>query len=823
MRKLMKNGSREIHFPPQNSPFMPKKYTLSFLLFLFLCCNHFILSAQQVSVSGVVRETNTNKPIINASISILETGLGGLTDSLGRFTVFFPSREVWLSVSHTGHFTKNISLLPVSNKNLEVFLDEKINELEELTISGVGAVQNIRQLQTGVTSLSIKSVKKLPSLLGEVDIIKGVMTLPGVTSVGEGATGFNVRGGNIDQNLLLVDEAPIYNSSHLLGMVSIFNPDVVQRMEFYRGGVPAQYGGRAASVLQINLKDPKTEKIAVSGGLGVVSSRLMMEAPIIKDKMYAYVSARGSYADYLFQLLPDPNLRATKTQFWDITGKLTYKITDKDKLSFSMLGSNDAFKMAGDSLAKVEVNASSARFDWKTRASTLSWKRFFNNHLSSTVSAIYSSYDANISSRDSSLAFKLASSLTYSGIKADVDYQLNDQHYLKIGTNIAHYSISPANIRPYDAFSQINTIVLPTERAIETAIYVSDNIRVTDKISVAAGLRYAFFAQLGGTTYHYAEGKPRNIETLRDSTVFGQGQVAKWYGGLEPRLSLAYTLSENSSIKINYNRMQQFLQLLSNTTAALPTARWKISDEHIKPQIADQIALGYFQNLQDNTWETSAEVFYKQLQQVTDYKDGANLLLEQHPETQILQGAGFAYGAEIYAKKSKGTLTGWLSYTYSNTFLKITGNTVEETVNQGKYFPPNYNRPHILNLLMNYQYTKRASISSNFTYSSGRPITYPDYKFRIGNTTVPYFDARNQGNIPDYIRLDLGVTLESHPSAKNWSSWHFSIYNALARKNAYSVFFRTKDTPQFLYQKVNIYKLSVLGTMIPSLTYNFKF
>jgi ferric enterobactin receptor len=799
---------------------MFQKYTL-FILFL-VCCTT-IVSAQQVAVSGIVREINTNQPIVGASVAILETGLGGITDSLGRFTVFFPAREVWLSVSHTGHFTKNISLPPIANTNLVVFLDEKINELEALTVSGVGATQNIRQLQMGVTALSIKSVKKLPTLLGEVDIIKGVMTLPGVTTVGEGATGFNVRGGNIDQNLILVDEAPIYNSSHLLGMVSIFNPDVVQRMEFFRGGVPAQYGGRTASVLQINLKDPKAEKFAVSGGLGMVSSRVMIETPILQDKMYAYISARGSYADYLFQLLPDPNIRATKTQFWDITGKLAYKVSDKDKIALSIISSNDAFKMAGDSLAKVEVNASSARFDWTTQAGTLSWKRFFNNQLSSTVSAIYSSYGANISSRDSSLAFKLASSLTYSALKADVDYQLNDQHYLKIGLSAGNYSILPANIRPYDGLSQINTIILPTERALETAIYASDNIRLTDKISAAIGLRYVFFAQLGGTTYHYAEGKPRNLSTLRDSTVFGEAAIAQSYGGLEPRLSLAYTLSENSSIKINYNRMQQFLQLLSNTTAALPTARWKISDAHVKPQIADQIALGYFQNLQDNTWETSAELFYKQLNQVTDYKDGANLLLEQRPETQILQGTGFAYGAEIYAKKNKGTFTGWLSYTYSNTFLKITGNTLEETVNQGKYFPPNYNRPHIFNLLMNYQYTKRAAISSNFTYSSGRPITYPDYKFRIGNTTAPYFDARNQGSIPDYIRLDLGVTFESHPSAKNWSSWNISIYNALARKNAYSVFFRTKDTAQFLYQKVNIYKLSVLGAIIPSLTYNFKF
>jgi ferric enterobactin receptor len=800
-----------------------KKYAIYIVCLLFSLHSVGLSAQQQIHLSGVVRESGTDKPIPNASISILETGFGGLSDSLGRFKIFFPAREVWLSVSHTGHFTKNISLNPNSPKNIEVFLDEKINELEELTVSGVGGTQNIRQLQTGVTSLSIKSVKKLPSLLGEVDVIKGIMTLPGVTSVGEGATGFNVRGGGIDQNLILVEDAPIYNSSHLMGFVSIFNPDVVQRMEFYRGGVPAQYGGRTASVLQINLKDPKTDKIAINGGIGLVSSRLMVETPIIKDKMYAYISARGSYADYLFQILPDLNLKATKTQFWDITGKMTYKMTEKDKLTWSVIGSNDAFKMAGDSLAKVEVNASSARFDWKSRASTLSWKRFFNNNFSTTLSAVYSSYDANISSRDSSLAFKLASTLAYSGIKADADYQMNPKNYLKFGINIANYRISPADIRPYDALSQINPTILPTERALETAAYLNDNIKLSGKITIALGLRYAFFAQLGGTTFRYKEDAPRNAETLMDSINYGASQIAKWYHGVEPRLSLAYNLSENSSVKLNYNRMQQFLQLLSNTTAALPTARWKISDSYVKPQLADQIAIGYFQNLQENTWETSFEVFYKKLQRVTDYKDGANLILEKHPETQILQGTGFAYGTELYIKKNKGTLTGWLSYTFSNTLLKIQGNTIEETVNHGQYFPPNYNRPHVLNCLVNYQYTKRMSLSSNVTYSSGRPVTYPDYKFKIGNVTAPYFDARNQGSIPDYIRLDVGVTIESDPTAKYWSSWNVSIYNVLGRKNAYSVFFRTKDTPQFLYQGVNIYKLSILGAVIPSLTYNFKF
>lgn len=799
--------------------------SISFLFFFLSFSLSVTYAQRKFTLSGVIRQTSNEKPLPRAAIYVDETGYGSLSDTLGRYQILIPKGAFNITVTYQGFFTKHQRVDIDNNLILDILMDEKANDLEEVVVSANSAAQNVKRLETGVTNLSIKNIKKLPTLLGELDIIKSLFSLPGVASVGEGSSGFNVRGGNVDQNLILMDNAPIFNASHLMGFFSVFNPDALRDINFYRGGIPAQYGGRTASVLNINLKDANAQQFSMQGGVGLVSSRLMVEAPIIKDRMSFFVASRFSYVGYLFKLLPQQNIKDTKADFYDITAKLEFRPTKKDKIAFTGFTGFDKFKVAGDSLANLEVNASSSLFDWRTTNATLAWVHSHNAKFTSKVSAVYSSYDANIVNPDSALAFKLASNIVYKNIKADFNYLPFDKQKIDFGISVIDYQIQPGKLSPDSPASQINPVTLRNESALESAIYANDEIEIIKKFSILVGLRYSYFGNKGrGYSFKYQDGLPKSKETIVDSTLNGKG-FSQAYGGLEPRFSAKYSLNDNASIKFSLNRMRQYIQLISNTTAALPTARWKSSDNYMKPQIADQISIGYFQNLQDNKIEASIEFFYKKLTNVSDYKDGANLLLDKFPEASILQGIGRAYGAELYIKKNIGLITGWLSYTYSQTEFLVKGEHEEETINNGKYFPPNYNKPHILNLIASYQATKRLSFSTNFTYSTGRPITYPTAKIYVGGLVVPYYANRNQNNIPNYVRLDLAMNIDANPykTQRFKGSWNFSVYNALNTRNAYSIFFRTKSRYAQYYNRVDIYKLSILGSMIPSISYNFKF
>jgi ferric enterobactin receptor len=808
----------------KNSHLFLKQIHFLIFLFTFLSANK-IYAQKRYTVKGEIIQSANQKPLSAATIYVDETGYGTRSDTAGKYQINLPKGSYNLTISFQGFFTKHQKIIINENFNLDFFLDEKATDLAELEISAKSANQNIRRLETGVTNLSIRTLKKLPTLLGELDIIKSLFSLPGVTSVGEGATGFNVRGGNIDQNLILMDNAPIFNSSHLMGFFSIFNPDALRDLNFYRGGIPAQYGGRTASVLNINLKDANAQQFSMQGGVSFISSRLMLETPIIKDKMSFYVASRVSYVGYIFKLLPQQNIKNTQADFYDFTSKLEYRPTNKDKIAITGFTGFDKFRVAGDSLSNVEVNASSTLFNWQTTNATIAWSHAFNSKLTSKTSAVYSNYFSNIINSDTLSAFKLSSSIDYKNLKTDFSYIPNDRHKIDFGGSSIFYNIQPGVLKPTNVLSQFNKLSLRTENAIESALYVNDEIEINKKISVLVGLRYSMFGNNSkGVGYIYDSNLPKTRTSIIDSIV-RNGKVNQSYSGLEPRFSTKFTLNPNASIKLSLNRMIQYIQLISNTTAALPTARWKLSDSFVKPQIADQISIGYFQNINDNKIESSVEFFYKKLQNVTDYKDGSNLLLDNYPEASILQGQGRAYGAELFVKKNIGLLTGWLSYTYSQTEFLIKGKYDEETINNGNYFAPNYNKPHIINFIGSYQMAKSVSFSTNFTYSTGRPITYPAAKFYVGGLIVPYYANRNQANIPNYVRLDLAVNIDTNPyKAKRLkSSWNFSLYNALNTRNAYSIFFKTKTRYGQFYNRVDIYKLSILGTMIPSISYNFKF
>ena len=805
---------------------MKYNYLLSLFLLLFCC-----LSAHSQNyvyfLSGDVRSVKNSDGLVGATIIVEGLNKKIRTDRNG-YRLSLPAGKHVFKISYVGYKTliDTVLVKVQANQVKDFVLEEDIIGLSEVRIKEQGQDANVRSVAIGVSKLDIKAIKKIPALLGEVDVIRSLLLLPGVTTVGEGSTGFNVRGGSIDQNLILMDDAPVYNASHLMGLFSIFNPDAVRDVTFYRGGVPAQYGGRVSSVLSVRLKDPSAAKWILNGGVGLVSSRLAIEGPIFKNKLDVMIAARGAAPNYLFKLFPNSTLKNAKANFYDLTARLVYKPSQKDRITFTAFSSFDNFKIAGDSLANLEVNASSSLFSWRTTNFTTKWLHNFNDSFFATLTGVYSNYTSTILSDTEPFDFKLSSGLLYKNLKLDFTKQ-QGRHKIDFGAGLVANLITPGNLLPLSTGSSINSIVLPKEKSIELAGYVSDEIIISPKLTLQMGLRYAHFVGLGPqTVYQYAENKLRDVENIVDSTVYASGQSVSTYGGFEPRLSLKMSLSVNSSLKFSFQRIRQFIQLVSNTTAALPTARWKTSDRYIKPQIGDQISLGYFRNFKDDAFEASLEVYYKRIQNANDYRDGVNLLLVRQPETALLQGNGFSYGAEFMLRKNTGKLTGWTSYTYSQTALQIKGDFVQNTINNGNYYPANYNRPHNLNLVMNYEHDKRFSYSLNFTYASGRPATFPKDRYFVGGVFVPNYIDRNQDKIPDYHRLDLSATIESNPDKlRSWkSSWVFAIYNVYAYRNAYSVFFRTKnDNSQEFYNRGQASQLSVFGTIIPSITYNFKF
>ena len=796
------------------------------LCLIFLILHPFVsFSQKKVKIKGTIRQNESQQPIFGVNLIITENGIGTSTDSSGYYEMTIPVGSYLLDISHQSYFKKYQKIDIRRDVVMDFMLDEKVNELEEVRISANSSEQNVKRLGTGMNTLSSRTLKKLPSLLGEIDIIKSLYTLPGVTSVGEGASGFNVRGGNIDQNLILLDEAPIFNSSHLMGFFSVFNPDAFRDFNFYRGGIPAQFGGRISSVLNVNLKDANATKFSVNGGVGTISSRLLIETPIIKDKMSMYLAGRISYIDQLMQVIKIKRLLGSKANFYDLTAKLEYRPTTKDRISLSAFQGKDQFKLAKDSISAIDENGD-ALYDWRTTNSTASWSHYFGQKFSTRLVGIYSNYDADIINSDSATAFNLNYNIVYKSVKGIATYNLNPKNEIDFGFQFNRYDIQPGLMEPTLPSSNKNLIRLNPESGIETALFVNDKIEISKKVNLGIGVRYVSYQALGATTvYNYEPDKPISLINLVDSVAYDNGKVVQSYGSFEPRLSLNYNISASSSLKFSANRMKQFIQLLSGTTAALPTDRWKLSDTYIKPQMADQFSMGYFKNFKEKSSEASVEVFYKKLYDVVEYKDGETLLLNKYPETAILQGDGYAYGAEFFVKKNLGTFTGWVSYTYSQTRIKVAGPTEEETINNGEYFPPIFNRPHSFNAIGSYQVSRKVSFSSNLNFSSGRAITYPASKFYTSGAVLPYYNSRNQSQIPNYLRLDLAMNIESHPYRTSGyrGSWNVSLYNVMARKNAYSVFFRSKNPYNQFYSKVDIYKLSVLGTMIPSVTYNFKF
>ena len=770
--------------------------------------------------TGYVRDAATGKPIQGANIVVLNVSKGYVTAKDGYYVISLPPGDYVLRFTHVGYRPKldTISLQKLLFR--EVLMNDDTKDLEEVVVTSEAPDRNVRKVEIGVSQLSIRSIRRIPPLLGEVDIVRSLLLLPGVTTVGEGAPGFNVRGGSADQNLVLFDDAPVFNSSHLLGFFSVFNPDVVREVTLNRGGVAAALGGRASSVLDVRIKEPSAEKWGLNGGIGLISNRLGVEGPIIKNKLSFLAAARGSFNDFLFKIGP-ASLRGTRANFYDLTTKLKFQASEKHTFTLTGYLSKDVFKLASDSLSGQEINASSTQFGYQTANAVLRWNYFVNKQINVATSVIISRYRADLTAPDSANAFDLRSGVLHRQLKSDLTYTPSEKHQWQTGLSVIDYLVQP-NTRTPGPLSNVLPIDLARERAYELAAYVQDEWTVTPTVSVLAGLRYSALLNRGPATVQtYPENGPVDNESATGTQTYGANAVYNRAGGFEPRLAVRWSVGEGQSIKVGYSKLRQYIQQVTNTTAALPTSRWHLSDAYTKPVVADQWSLGYFRNTKDNAIELSGEVYYKTIANAIDYRDGADLQLAPAVETQVVQGRGQAYGLETLARKNKGRWTGFVAYTYSRTFLTIDSPYASERVNNGLAYPANYDKPHILNALAVYRPTAWFSLSLNFTYSTGRPTTQPYARARINGIVIPIYIDRNQQRIPDYHRLDFSMTFEQNTQTKkrkNESSWVFSIYNVYAHKNAYSVFYRL--SPASL---ADAYKLSIFATAFPSLTYNFKF
>ncbi len=768
-----------------------------------------VIGAGKATVAGYVKSQTSGEPVLGAIVFIEEPRIGTITDQFGYYSLTIPNGRQTLKVQTVGMKSTRRQIILYSSGLLNIEMEEDVVALKEVVVEAERDV-NVTGMQMGLERLDIQSIKQMPSAFGEADIMKIALTLPGVQSVGEGANGFNVRGGSTSQNLILLNEAVVYNPSHLFGFFSAFNPDVVRNVELHKAGIPAEYGGRISSVFKVDMKDGNKKKFVGSGGLGLVTGRLALEGPIIKDKASFLVAGRSSYSDWLLKRLPNATFKNSTADFNDINARISYDIDDRNSVYLTGYFSNDKFGLNSDSL-----------YTYTNSSVSLQWKRIFNSRLYGVISGVTSHYDYTLSSVDvPASAFKLGYGINQHNIKADFSYFPESMHKIDFGVSSILYDLNPGYNIPVGAESVLLEKRLEKEQGLETAVYVGDKIDLNEQLSVYLGLRYSIYSFIGPkSVLAYAPGVTRDLNYVQDTLQYGAGDFIKTYHGPEYRASVRYAMSRISSVKLSFNRMRQYIHQLSNTQAISPTDIWKLSDTYLKPQIGDQLSVGYYRNLRQNTLEFSAEAYAKKLTDVLDYKNGAVLVLNEHLETDVISARGKAYGVELMFKKKTGKLNGWISYTYSRTLVQINSEFSEERVNQGKYFPASFDKPHDLTLVSNFKFTRRINISLNYTYSTGRPITYPLSVYTIGGANRVHYSERNAYRIPDYSRMDLSINLEGNHKIKKLahSSWTFALFNALGRKNVYSIYFVTEAG------QINGYKLSVFARPIPTLTYNFRF
>lgn len=770
-----------------------------------------------VRISGKIFDLKSGKPLDGARITIEKLNLNTISDRNGNYKIIVPSGDYDVKINYVG-YEEDIRKIKVYGDGIVNFeVSEKIIKLKEITVVDRYNL-SLQKTQMSAVSLNAKAIKELPGFLGQKDVIKSVVLLPGIQSTGEFGTGFFVRGGNSDQNLILIEGVPIFNSSHLFGLISSVNSDAISSVTLLKAGIPAKYGERASSVMDIELKN-NTEKMSGKGGIGLMDSRLNMEIPLFNKRVNVFIGGRTSYSNWLLHAMPDADLKNSSANFLDVNALVKIKLTPKDNLSVFGYVSNDKFSFIKGSPYQYNNLLASVKY------SHVFTDKFYLNFISGI-----SNYTNNITSSDTlkpKEAFKIRSFINYKNMKANFTWLLNKNNIVEFGLNGVHYKLQQGSLTPHGDLSEINYKSLPLQRSIELSTYLTDNISFTPDLSTEIGLRLSKYMLLGpGRTLVFQPNVARTISNIADTTFYNNNQLMNSYLSFEPRLSIRYSLDKSSSLKLSYNRNTQHINLVSNTAVMSPTDVYNLTSNNIKPLINNQIAVGYLKNFNNNSIETSIETYFKKTDNIVEYRNGASILMNDLLEADLLNASGYSFGLELYIKKNTGKLTGWMSYTYSRAMRRTTSPYAEDQINRNNYYSSPFDIPHNLIINANYHLTRRWRLSGVFYFNSGKPVTLPELKYTFNGRQYIYYSDRNKYRIDDYHRLDIAITFdESLRFKQKWKgSWTLSIINLYGNQNPYSVFYKSNSQLKSnFYQKFNLYQLFIIDRPIPTFTYNFSF
>jgi hypothetical protein len=753
-----------------------------------------------LSISGYVKDSSSGEVLIAANVYVKELGAGAVTNSYGFYSISLKEGTYTIGVTYVGYNSFEKKVFLTANQVLNIELAPEARQLDEVIISYVKENKNVSSLEMGTNQLAIQSIRKIPAFMGEIDVIKAIQLLPGVTTTAEGASGFSVRGGTNDQNLILLDEATVYNASHLMGFFSIFNNDAIKDAKLYKGDIPASSGGRLSSLLEVRMKDGNIKKFEGTGGIGTISSRLTLEGPIFKEKTSFLLAGRRTYADLFLPLAKNEDIQDNKLYFYDFNAKINHIINDNNRIFISAYLGRDVFKNMF------------AGMDFGNSSITLRWNHLFSSRLFSNFSFVKSNYDYKLGTpKGEANAFEWTSNLRDLSAKADFTYFLNPDNNIKFGGITTYHHFLPGTAQGIGPESFFSKLVLPDNYALEHGIYALSENKIGKNLSIKYGLRFSAFQNVGpATVYNFDDNY-----VATDSTIYSSGNIYNTYFGFEPRIGITYLLSEFTSIKSSYARTRQYIQLAQNSTAGTPLDIWFPASLNIKPQISDQVSIGLFRNFKNNLVETSIEGYYKKMSNTIDFKDHANLLLNPKMEGETRVGESWSVGVEFLIKLNLPKLNGWVGYTFSKTERTIPG------INNNNPYPAPYDKPHNVSVVLNYPIGSRFQLGANWVYSTGNPVTFPTGRYEVLGAVLPIYSNRNSYRMPDYHRLDVSLTYAKPPKdGKKWQSeWNFSLYNAYGRHNAWAINF----VPDEIDPTVTKGELTYLFSFIPSITYNFKF
>ncbi len=758
---------------------------------------------------GKIWDRENGESLIGVTIYFTETEKGTVTDVDGRYQTVIPAGKYTVAVNCLGMKEIIYELDVKGDGRLDIAMEKEIIPINEVIIRAEKN-QNVSGIQMGYAKINMKSIKEIPLIMGEKDVLKVAQMLPGIQSVGEGASGFNVRGSSADQNMFYINKIPVYNTSHLFGFFSAFSPDIIKDFSLYKSNIPAEFGGRMASLFNISTREGNKNRYTAKGGISPITGHVAVEGPIDKGKHSFILGARSTYSDWILERIGDPKLRRSSASFYDLSGGLTLEPNKKNLIKFFGYYTSDHFNYN-----KI------LDYDYTNSGVSLNWRRRISSGLTSDFALISSKYDFNtVNQENIFLAYSHGYQINHKEIRLDFSWVPARKHVISFGGNTIIYDLDRGNVNRFGNSSTRKHVNLGQDKGNESALYIGDRYDITNDLSLYGGIRYSLFRYMGpAVVYNYLPGMPKEEDNISEDTPYSAGEPVKTYSGPDYRLALNYQTGKYSAVKLSYNRIRQYLFMLSNTIAISPTDQWKLCDYHIRPPYGDQLSAGYYKDFPLGGIRTSTEIYYKKLHDIIEYKDGANFIGPSHIEQEILQGNQNAYGIELMLEKDKGKFNGWIAYTYSRSRIQVDGKHTWDRINNGLIYPANYDIPHSLNTVMNYRLNRRLSLSGNFVYKTGRPVTYPLSIYYLEGQEIVSYSRRNAYRLPDYFRMDLSVNLEGNLKSKKHihSFWMINIYNLTGRKNAYSVYFKSESG------KIKGYQLSIFGSTITTISWNFKF